>query len=556
MNLLAKFLGRTLENPATPLGTPDDWLVQALGGGESSSGIRINTEIATTYAAVFRAVGLISGDVGKMPLILYKRNPEGGKLRAPDHPASALLKKKPNPEQTAFEFKRLIQVHALLTGNGYAFILRSGTGVPLELWPMAPDAVSPVREDRVLWYFFRPPSGEPRKIPAADVIHIKGFGFDGLQGYSFTAKATESLGYGLAMRKYGSVFFKGSARPSVILEYPGTLAEPLERELRQNWNRMHQGLDMQHRTAVLQRGITAKVLPSTARDAQLQEMRAFEIREIANFFGLPPHKLGDPTRTSLRSLEAENQTYLSETLDSWLVGFEQECNAKLLTEEEKRRDSHFFEFLRESLIKIDIRTRTETQVKQVNNGLLSLDEARAQNNLPPLPNGEGAKFRIPLNIGIIGEVVPKGQSNSNRASEPKPDKLTTVTLPQGSIDAVIAAAFERMNSRIALAAARAAKHPARFIRWVEDIESDHRVVVEASLRPALALIDVNATSFVNGYFLRIYEGLLSASECQADELLDSVTRWGKQLNSETREWLGARKDRDQEKREMDVTLKG
>ena len=82
MNLLAKLIGRTFENPATPLGAPDDWLVEAMGGGESSSGVRVNTEVATTYAAVFRAVGLISGDVGKIPLILYQRNPAGGKDRA------------------------------------------------------------------------------------------------------------------------------------------------------------------------------------------------------------------------------------------------------------------------------------------------------------------------------------------------------------------------------------------------------------------------------------------------------------------------------------------
>lgn len=530
MNLLAKFISRTLENPATPLSAPDDWLTEALGGGDSSSGIRINKEVATTYAAVFRAVSLIGGDVGKMPLILYSRIPTGGKLRATSHPAYRLLRRKPNPEQNAFEFKRLLQTRALLTGNGYAFIHRSGTGIPLELWPLASELTYPVRENGIVWYVYQPPSGPMRKLRREDVIHLKGFGDDGLQGFSFIDKATETLGYGLAMRKYGSVFFRGSARPPVILEYPGQLNEQAERELRDNWNRMHQGLDNAHRTAVLQRGMKLTVLPSSARDAQLHEMRGFEIREIANFFGLPPHKLGDPTRTSFKSLEAENQSYLNETLDVWLTAFEQECNDKLLGDAEKRQDSHFFEFLRESVVKIDLRTRTETQVKQVNNGLLSLDEARAQNNLPPLPNGQGAGFRIPLNIGVIGEPPP--EKGTQKASD------ATITVTRDKVDDVLNAAVERMNCRIALAAARAAKDSAKFIRWIdEQLVGDHRKVVEENWKPALALCGLDARTVIDGYFELLRESLLTSSECQAAELLASIERWRKRLNSEVGQWL-------------------
>ena len=137
MNFLTRFLdARTFENPATPLGSPDPWLTELLGGGLSSSGIRVTTEVATTYAAIWRATSLIAGDVGKMPLILYERK-DTGKIRAIDHPAYSLLKRKPNSEQTAFDFWRLLMVHALLTGNGYAYVNRDGKGRPVALLPMA-----------------------------------------------------------------------------------------------------------------------------------------------------------------------------------------------------------------------------------------------------------------------------------------------------------------------------------------------------------------------------------------------------------------------------------
>lgn len=536
MNLLATLCtSRTLENPATPLGAPDDWLVEALGGGESSSGIKINREVATTYAAVWRAINLISGDVGKMPLHLWERQ-QTGKVRAVNHPAYVLIKRKPNPEQTIFEFVRLLQVHASLTGSGYGYVIREPNGDPLELWPLAPELVNPVRENGRLWYVYQPPTGEARALDQANVIHIRGFGYDALNAYSFLDKATETLGYGLAMRKYGSIFFKGSARPPVVLEYggPGTLSKEKKQIIANDWNGMHQGLEKAHRTAILDGGLKATILPINARHAQLIESRQFEIREIANWFNLPPHKLGDPTRTSFKSLEQENQSYLDQTLDPWLTMWEQELSDKLLTDAEKTRDSHFFEFLRDSVVNIDIQTRTSTLIDQVNNGLLSLDEARAIENRPPLPNGLGASFRIPLNLGVIGEKpeeAPKDvDSNGDRSM---------ITVRKDSVVDSITAVLGRMNARIALAAARAAKHPDRFVQWIDgQLEQDHRHVVEDNLRPAIALLDEWRSPFdVDWYFKAIRMELLTACECQPNELLASVERWRKSLNANMKRWF-------------------
>lgn len=537
MNLLATLCtSRTLENPATPLSAPDDWLIEALGGGTSSSGIKINREVATTYAAVWRGLNLISGDVGKMPLHLYERR-EAGKVRAVDHPAYVLVKRQPNPQQTAFEFVRLLQVRALLVGSGYAYVVRKGTGAPRELWPLDPELVTPLRANGKLWYTYQPPNGEARRLRSKDVIHIRGFGYDELQPYSFLDKATETLGYGLAMRKYGSVFFKGSARPPMILEYPGILDETRLQELRDAWNRMHQGLDMAHRTAVLQRGIKAVPLPINARHAQLIESRQFEIREIANWFNLPPHKLGDPTRTSFKSLEQENQSYLDQTLDPWLTMWEQELSDKLLTEAQKTRDSHFFEFNRDAVVNIDIQTRIATLVEQVNNGLLSLDEARAIQNRPPLPNGLGASFRIPLNLGVIGE-EPKEPAEPPKDVDSNGDR-SMITVRKDCVVHSIAAVLERMNTRIALAAARAAKHPDRFVQWIDgQLEQDHRHVVEENLQPAVALLEEWRAPFdVDWYFKAIRMELLTACECQPAELLASVERWRKSLNANIKRWF-------------------
>ena len=104
----------------------------------------------------------------------------------------------------------------------------------------------------------------------------------------------------------------------------------------------------------------------------------------------------------------------------------------------------------------------------------------------------------------------------------------------------IGAVLERMNARIALAAARAAKHPERFIQWIDDrLEQDHRLIVEANVGPVLALLgDTDDSPFaVDRYFRLIREGLLVASECQPEELLASVEKWRKGLNADVKGWF-------------------
>jgi HK97 family phage portal protein len=103
---------------------------------------------------------------------------------------------------------------------------------------------------------------------------------------------------------------------------------------------MYSGLENAHKAALLEDGVDLKILSNNARDSQLLETRAHEIREVANWFGIPPHKLGDTTRTAYASLEQENQSYLDDAVDPWLVTWEEEGRDKLLTEEQKAKPTH------------------------------------------------------------------------------------------------------------------------------------------------------------------------------------------------------------------------
>lgn len=503
MNLIGNTLGRlflwatrSLENPTTSLSDPDEWAVDMLVGGKTAaSGVKVSRKKALGHAPVWRAVSLISGDVAKLPIHVYRRDGEG---KTPDtkHPASRLLRFAPNDEMTAFTFWQTLTAHLLLDGNAYAYIVRNGAGDPEELWPLLPDQTYPVRENGTLWYVTRIDRGggavEWRKLPPEDVFHVKGLGFNGLVGYSVIAHAKESWGLGIGAEQYGSRFLKNSARPSTVIEVPGAMNVDAQKEFIRQWEKMHSGLDNSHRTAILTKGGTANPLSINARDAQLLETRQFQIREVANWFDLPPHKLGDDSRTSYKSLEEENQAYLNDCLDRRLRAIEQEARAKLLREREKEADTHFVEFVRQALIRADLVKRFNAYAKALLGGWMCVDEVRARENLNPLPDGEGKKFFRPLNVAVVGEEEKSegGGEKGEEGVEPKGEegKAAGEEDPARDMQPVLAAHRELLIDTLKRMARRLAVHAVRTARrggqpW--DGLDDHRSVIEQALTPAI-----------------------------------------------------------------------
>ncbi|HUU97684.1 MAG TPA: phage portal protein, partial [Phycisphaerae bacterium] len=217
---LLKTLGgrRSIENPATSLADPANWLIDAAGGGRSAAGTSVTRATALTHAAVWRAVNLVAGDIGTMPVHVMRR--EGaGKVRDTKHAAYRLLRYQACAEVSSGVLREVLQGHVLLEGNGYAYIYRDGAGRPMEIVPLAPHSITPVRYQGELRYIYRATGADAVKLLPENVIHIKGYSEDGLVGYSVLAKAKESLGLGLGAREYGARFLSNNARPAMVLEH-------------------------------------------------------------------------------------------------------------------------------------------------------------------------------------------------------------------------------------------------------------------------------------------------------------------------------------------------
>lgn len=512
----------SLENPAMSLDDPDTW-DDVLGGVEAESGIRVTPRRVLGYPPIWRGINLIASGCAKLPLVVYKRDGDDARERDRKHAAYRLLRRKPNKWVTAFHFRRTLTYHAIGHGNGYAAIFRDRNGAPEDLLILSPTATYPVQYDGELWYVTEI-GGETRRIPARHVLHIRGLSFDGLCGYSVYDVMKEALGLGMAARSYAARFFGEGSNAGGILMVPGSFKEEQVKNLLASWAKMAVGLQKSHKVAVLQDGAKFEKTTINAEESQLIPTQEHEVRMAANILNLPPHKLGDNSKSSYNSLEQENRAYLQDSLDPWLVAWESECDDKLLSDDEQENETHYCEHIRDALERTDARGEIAGLVMELNNGLVNLDEARAIRNRGPVPNGEGKKFRQPANIGTVGEPPP--------APPPAAAQATLEILARDKFDRLIKVEVDKAtaagNGRTAATWDRGA-----WNAWIDRFYDQHRTWMREALAPivGMACAITGRDQFVAELLDQLVDGHVSASIEQLRQvdaphvLTDTVSQW-------------------------------
>jgi len=450
----------------TGVAQPESWFVDWIRGGASDSGVTVTADSSLTYSTIWQAVNVLAGDVGQLPLDRYKRTGDDGQDREVDraHVTQNLVRWRANEFASAQDFWETLMVYALLWGNGMAEIERDERGRAVSFTPLLPDRthMEILTNGRPLVVTRQGDDyddlGSYRAIRYSNVFHLKGISWNGLWGVSVIEKARNSWGLGLSQEKYANKYFANDARPSGTLETPEVLDDKAYARLRADWKRIHEGLDNVGRIAILEQGSKFNPMSFTNRDSQWLESRQFQRGEIASWFNLPPHKVGDMKDATFSNIEEQNRNYLNTSLMRWLVKIAAECREKLLTDGEKAKDSRFFEHNTAALLRGDLETRMNAYAVAINNRVMCPNEARRRENLPAFDGGD--EFLVPLNIG------QGGGDNAPNDPDPTPDANTG-----GQAQDANKEAFRAQLNYIADVEAKRirqeARKPDRFIAFME-----------------------------------------------------------------------------------------
>ncbi len=302
---------------------------------------------ALSLSAVYACVQLLAGAIGTLPLHVYRRDREGDLARIED-PVWWILNEAFCDRWQAAAAWEFVSASILLRGDGFAEILRTQSGVIRGLVPIHPGRV----EVRVLPDGSRliydvasdptipaPQAVGRRILDQDDMLHIPGFGFDGVRGLSPMAHHMRMVGgTGIAMQEYAASFFRNSARPDFALQTDGTLTQEQIDDLRSQLDMRHQGPMNAARPMVLLGGLKVQTLTMPLEEMQLLESRRFQVEEIARVFGVPPFMIGHSEKvTSWGSgVEAMGIGFVRYSLSPWLRRIENEINRKFFPRTTRR----------------------------------------------------------------------------------------------------------------------------------------------------------------------------------------------------------------------------
>lgn len=424
----------------------------------NNTGVSVTPRSSLTYSSVYQAVQIISGDVARIQLDVYQPDGEDRKRR-PKHPAFKLLNRAASQWLSGYGFRETLQAHALLWGNGYARIEFDSVGRPSELVILDPATVRPEVVDGELIYKVGETTDQKgyEVYPAYKIFHIKGMGFDGIQGFSVVSLARDSWGLGMAAERHGSRFFKQGARPNVVLKHPAYLDQDAADQLVESFQSKHSGVDGVGRPALAAGGLEIVPLSIPNTDSQWLESREFQRVEVASWFSLPPHKLGDSSRMAYNSIEAEERAYASQTLMRWFERWESEIDMKLLTAFQYQ-NNWFSEHDISKLVQGDSETQVDTIVKLRSAMVITQNEARNQLNYPAVEGGD--EFENPAtSTGEDPETVPEEQEPTE---EPEPEETI-----QEKAAAVLRSRVEQFDKTYRKQASALESKPERLIAFSE-----------------------------------------------------------------------------------------
>lgn len=398
--------------PRATLAMPDLSMTEALTlDTKTASGIAVNADRAMQLSTVSACVRLIAESIASLPLDVFQRLGDGGRRRVPDHPQHRLLHSEPNGVMTSFVFREMLSAELLLRGNAYAVIVRKG-GEPSELLPLPCNTSVTVRKAATigLVYDVRMPDGTTFSVGQADMLHVPGLAFDGVTGVSPIRYAAQAIGLGLAAERFGASFFGNGSTPAGYITLPGKLTKEQAAAMRDSWYAAYGGLGNANKTAVLFDGGKFERVSVPPNEAQFIETRKFQVAEIARWYRVPPHMIGDLDRATFGNIEHQQLEFVMHTLRPWLVRWEQELNRKLFPSrtDGTPAESHC-EFNVDGLLRGDLKTRSDYYVRGRQWGWLSSNDIRRKENMEPIEGGD--VYLTPLNM------VPAGTDPANNPTE-------------------------------------------------------------------------------------------------------------------------------------------
>lgn len=358
-------------------------------------GLADTDESALSEATYFACLKVLSESIGKMPFKILQHNARNGVITRRDHPLYHVIHDRPNRYMNASTFWSTMEQNRNHYGNAYALI--SGAGTNTTLWILPSSAVTVWYDNARLLkdipdiYYIYSGGGKQYVFGSEEIIHLKGSNsMDGIVGISVQEQLKQTIRGNVKAQKMVNNMYQNGMTAKAVLQYTASLSDENAKEFVKGIERYAKGEMAEEgveNIIPLPLGATLTPLNVKLSDSQFIEVKQYTALQIASAFGIKPYQIGDYTKSSYASAEAQQLSFYVDTLLYIIKQYEEEVTYKLLGRQDIA-NGLYTKFNVGVILRADLTTQINALSQGVNSFIYTPNEARAMLDLEAKDGGD------------------------------------------------------------------------------------------------------------------------------------------------------------------------
>jgi HK97 family phage portal protein len=380
--------------------------------------IQLSTIYSADYAEIFRThgsvrtvVAFLARNIAQLGTALYQRRDDADRQRLQDHPLAQLLRK-PNPYTTPYRLINSLVSDFAIYDNAYW--LKTNFQDQRGLVRIPPTMIKPAGDSWLTPTEFEVTGNKGKTVyPANQIVYFRGYGLNDDAGISPLESLRRALREEWTSGEMREQIMRNGARVSGYLLRPKDAPEwsdTARERFKQSWRTQYTGSGPgAGGTPILEDGMTFAPASQTAKDLQYIEARKLTREEVASAYFIPPPMVGLLDNATFSNITEQHKMLYQDTLGPWLTMITQEIELQLIPDFEPRPDKFYVEFNLREKLSGSFEERADAIQKSVGGPTMTVNEARALDNRPPIDGGD--TLIVPLNVTQNGNQSPIPASN-------------------------------------------------------------------------------------------------------------------------------------------------
>lgn len=343
---------------------------------------------------VLTAVSHVASNVARFPIVILDDDKNAVKnIKSVDY----LLNKHPNDMLSAYHWRFLMTVNAILTGDGFSRIIRDPhTKAPLEIQYFPPSQTYIDDSDVTnIKYEFTPinqkEGGQTIVVPAEDVIHFMFFTYDGIHGRSPLLSLADEIGLQDDGIKTLRRFFKSGLKGG-LLKAKGKLSPEARLKTRKAFE-YAQANSNAGSPIVTDDTFDYSPIEIDTNVLQLINSNNYSTAQIAKALHIPAYKLA--VNSPNQSIKQLNEDFITSDLPYYFKPIASNLEMTMLTDRQRHNCHIEFDTRKETGMSMD-----DVQ-KGVTNNVITPNEGRVRMGLVKSDNPDLDRFQSTLNTVFL-----------------------------------------------------------------------------------------------------------------------------------------------------------